>query len=371
VLPFGQTPKRNARVVLPQYLNSDRKANKIRVLAIDPALERPRNKRRLKFELVTTGETMQAYFQSSLAARNPLQSKDCPTLSSKSQVQNPSTEQTGAVMTTENKTERPTSELFPALTMLEGAGIAHDNGNLLAALGLYCDLLARPGVLQPEHQHYVSELRLLAERSGQLMRSLLIQLSSMTGNAPEKHLESPAPLAICTDPAAILREIAPLLTAIASPSATVSVKVPRSLPSLAFPSENLERIVVNLIRNAAQAIEFANSSDRAFEARQPGRIRVALTTVAGHLHLTVEDNGPGMPVATAAAFLSPSNLPQGAQRGLGHHIVHQLVISSGGTLAVRVRPGQGTTFCIKWPVQDASRPTGQRSSARRSIGVAA
>jgi signal transduction histidine kinase len=255
-------------------------------------------------------------------------------------------------------------------SIAEGVGIVHDNGNLLAGLGLYCDLLARPGVLRPEHQHYVAELRLLAERSAKLMRNLLIQLPQSSSKNKNKALRAAVP-STGADPAAILREIAPLLTAIASPSASVTVKAPRSLPPLTFPTESLERIIVNLIRNAAQAIEFANSSDRAFEERQPGRIRVALATIAGHLHLTVEDNGPGMPVATAASFLSPSPLPHRAQRGLGHHIIHQLVTSSGGTLTVRVRPGRGTTFCVKWPAPEASRPAVRRPAARRSIGVAA
>jgi signal transduction histidine kinase len=320
---------------------------------------------------------MQAYFQSSLAARNPLQGKDCATLSASAEtpVPHPSSEQSDVVMPKVRaaKAKRASATDFSSMPMLEGAAIAHDNGNLLAALGLYCDLLARPGVLRPEHQHYVTELRLLAERSGKLTRDLLIQLSSSPGKRSAKSLQTSAPasVTVAEDPAVIVREIAPLLVAIASPSAAVTVKAPRSLPALTFPAEHLERIIVNLIRNAAQAIEFANSSDRAFDARRAGHIRVALATIAGHLHLTVEDNGPGMPVATAAAFLSPAKLPQGAQRGLGHHIVHQLVTSSGGTLAVRVRPGQGTTFCIKWPIPDASRPTAQRSSARRSIGVAA
>jgi signal transduction histidine kinase len=316
---------------------------------------------------------MQAYFQSSLAARNPLQGKDCPALSAQTPVPHLNSEQSDVVMTKTraSKAKRTSGNAFLNVPMLEGAAIAHDNGNLLAALGLYCDLLARPGVLRPEHQHYVTELRLLAERSGKLTRDLLIQLSGPQSETSAKPLPIPDPASVAADPAAIVREITPLLVAIASPSAVVTVKAPRTLPALTFPVENLERIIVNLIRNAAQAIEFANSSDRPFDARRPGHIRVALATIAGHLHLTVEDNGPGMPVATAAAFLSPAKLPQGAQRGLGHHIVHQLVTSSGGTLAVRVRPGQGTTFCVKWPSPDASRTTAQRTSARRSIGVAA
>ena len=43
----------------------------------------------------------------------------------------------------------------------EGAGLAHDAGNLLGALSLYSDLLAMPGVLNEEHREYANELRLL------------------------------------------------------------------------------------------------------------------------------------------------------------------------------------------------------------------
>jgi hypothetical protein len=47
----------------------------------------------------------------------------------------------------------------------EGAGLAHDAGNLLGALSLYSDLLAMPGVLHEEHRDYAAELRMLSDRS--------------------------------------------------------------------------------------------------------------------------------------------------------------------------------------------------------------
>src|ERR1700741_3212365 len=47
----------------------------------------------------------------------------------------------------------------------EGAGLAHDAGNLLGALSLYSDLLAMPGVLNDEHREYANELRMLSDRS--------------------------------------------------------------------------------------------------------------------------------------------------------------------------------------------------------------
>jgi signal transduction histidine kinase len=209
-------------------------------------------------------------------------------------------------------------------------------------------MLGRPGVLRPEHAHYAAELRHLADRSTSLMRGLIDAPTSAT--EPGEAL--PVSLA---DPAAVLRSLTPLLTAIAAPAASVRVTMPPSLPGTRLPAEALERILVNLVRNAAQAIERGHTRARSRDAAVvAGTIRIALTTQADSLHLTVEDNGPGLPILDAAAFLAPSPLPNGARHGLGHRIISELVTASGGTLTLRVRPGRGTRFRVVWPA-DAAR----------------
>jgi len=55
----------------------------------------------------------------------------------------------------------------------EGAGLAHDAGNLLGALSLYSDLLALPGVLHEEYRAYAAELRLLSDRSWAMIHRLV------------------------------------------------------------------------------------------------------------------------------------------------------------------------------------------------------
>src|SRR4030088_3293494 len=55
----------------------------------------------------------------------------------------------------------------------EGAGLAHDAGNLLGALSLYSDLLAMPGVLHEEHREYAAELRMLSDRSWAMINRLV------------------------------------------------------------------------------------------------------------------------------------------------------------------------------------------------------
>ena len=59
--------------------------------------------------------------------------------------------------------------------MNQQEGLLHDARNLMGAIGLYCDLLSMPGVLQPEHHGYAEELRLLGTRSGALIQHLMEQ----------------------------------------------------------------------------------------------------------------------------------------------------------------------------------------------------
>jgi signal transduction histidine kinase len=147
----------------------------------------------------------------------------------------------------------------------------------------------------------------------------------------------------------MLRTLAPVLERIAGGAATVSVTCPTSLPPFDVPSETLERITVNLVRNAAQALRTQHSGTLT-DLLHRGRIRILLAVVAGHLQLTVEDNGPGMSPEIAAAFLQPSPLPPGATYGLGHRIVHELATASAGQIFIRAIPGHGTIVCLKWPL---------------------
>jgi len=240
----------------------------------------------------------------------------------------------------------------------ERAGLAHDAGNLLGALRLYSDLLSSPGVLRPEHSHYAADLRLIAARSSALIERLLAGAAGHheTALPCQPDAVETQPPARAVHPAAALRALAPVLERIAAGSAHVTVAIAGGLPRIDLPAEALERIAVNLVRNAAEAIR---SSRQSAAPQAYGHIQITLESVGGCLRLSVEDDGPGMPPAVAAAFLRPGQLPTGATRGLGHRIVHELAAETGAKLSIRVRPGRGTAFCLRWPLgDDPGQPTG-------------
>lgn len=254
----------------------------------------------------------------------------------------------------------------------ETSGLAHDAGNLLAALALYCDLLKVPGVLRPEHQHYASELHLISNRSAALIRRLLaapalhdpawvgpdpatVRPSRIFRSRIARSPDSPpnsASSPTTANHAATLLSLAPVLERIAAGAATVTVTCPSSLPPLAFPAEIIERITVNLVRNAAEAIRRDQDPQSSIPFTPLGEIHVTLGVTGDRLQLTVEDNGPGMSPMHVEAYLHPEPLPLGASRGLGHLIVHELANTTDGRLSIRVRPGHGTVFCLKWPLRN-------------------
>jgi hypothetical protein len=91
--------------------------------------------------------------------------------------------------------------------------------------------------------------------------------------------------------------------------------------------------------------------------------------VADRLRLSVDDNGPGMPPAIAAAFLHPAPLPPGTSRGYGHHNVHELVENTKGGLGIHVRPGRGTTLCIDWEIHSGKHSPRLHRSERPQMAV--
>lgn len=305
---------------------------------------------------------MQAHPLSSPAAR--ITSTPRSTLSNSSRPS--SAPSPSHVLRTDLRTTPPDS---PTPSVADSVGLAHDAGNLLAALGLYCDLLSVPGVLRPEHQHYATELSLISNRSSTLIQRLIAPTSAtVPAKTPRSSLSArraalkaqSESLSDAANHASVLHKLAPVLQRIASGTARVSVICPASLPPLDFTSDILERIVVNLVRNATDAIRIQRSSaDSPAHIYRCG-IRVSLKVVshnlvshnvaAPQLQLTVEDDGPGMPPEVAASFLHPSPLPPGATHGLGHRIVHDLATATDAHIAIRILPGKGTIVSIIWPI---------------------
>lgn len=114
--------------------------------------------------------------------------------------------------------------------------------------------------------------------------------------------------------------------------------------ALSADPDQLHRILVNLFRNARQAIEA--QADR----RAPGWVRVEAFTRPDALELQISDNGPGIPERMRERLFRPfsgSASPGGA--GLGLAIARDLMRAHGGDLILAETSDRGTTFELTLP----------------------
>lgn len=250
-----------------------------------------------------------------------------------------------------------------------GDGLLHDARNLIGTLGLYCDLLSRPGVLQPQHRQYADDLRLVGTRSAALIERLVDCVVRCETACPK--LEQPAP-APCTIPRAAEASVRPgpialryiverctgLLRRVAGRAAVeVSFGEAASAP-VAIDEEAVERILVNLVRNAAAAVVQA-------PVRTPGPIRIGVGLLVNRVgdpkpwpfrrvRLTIEDFGCGMTAEQLQRLTTIGRAPSRGSHGIGFRVVQQLVAASNGDLRVMSQPGVGTCVQIEWPMADVS-----------------
>jgi signal transduction histidine kinase len=264
------------------------------------------------------------------------------------------------------------------LANLRGGGeslaeVAHDARNMVTALGLYCDLLEEPGVLAAPFLHYAGELRLVATASRHLVEKLLA-LDLRLGPAADRFSAART----TADPAAAAglervrhHELMPaepivnlasevlanrnLLAALAGPAISVTTDVDGGALAVQLTGQDLTRILVNLIKNAAEAMP------------EGGRIQVGLheLSAAGestqNLLLTVEDNGPGIPAKSLEKIFESGYTTQSSatkrggwpasHRGLGLSIVRSIVEAAGGRIRAANRFPSGARIEIEMPVR--------------------
>jgi signal transduction histidine kinase len=108
----------------------------------------------------------------------------------------------------------------------------------------------------------------------------------------------------------------------------------------------LQQVLINLLRNAAQAIREAAPSPEEIH----GRIEVRTGTGRkGTVRITVTDNGPGMAVETAAHVFEPGFTTKADGHGYGLATCYRILQNHGGKITLQSEPGRGATFALEFP----------------------
>ncbi|VUD56358.1 Sensor kinase CckA [Thalassocella blandensis] len=121
-----------------------------------------------------------------------------------------------------------------------------------------------------------------------------------------------------------------------------------NLPLIPCSSTEIQQVLVNLVRNAAQAF----TSDEYGPPLDP-EVLITLHMEDAFIVIEIKDNGPGMPSEVKKHIFEPffTTKDVGKGTGLGLSVTYFIISEHHkGSIDVESWPGQGTTFTIKLPV---------------------
>jgi PAS domain S-box-containing protein len=123
------------------------------------------------------------------------------------------------------------------------------------------------------------------------------------------------------------------------------------LPEVMCTRTEVEQVMLNLLKNAAQAMAAAPES-----GRKPA-IVVRTRRQDDLVRIEVEDNGPGMEEHVRSRVFEPffTTKEPGEGTGLGLSVSYFIITTKhGGTLRVESQPGQGARFIIELPLRGSA-----------------
>lgn len=133
-----------------------------------------------------------------------------------------------------------------------------------------------------------------------------------------------------------------------------------SLPTLTGDREQLIQVVLNIVRNAAQAIKGASMSNGEIRLRTriARQVTLARRRYRHAVQIDICDNGPGIPENMRERIFQPLVSGREGGSGLGLTIAHNFITQHHGAITFDSVPGK-TCFTLLLPVQDDVRPAMQ------------
>lgn len=265
------------------------------------------------------------------------------------------------------------SERVQALTLL-AASVAHEIGNPLNALHIHLQLMERelkkagrepraegreskaagPG---PGSRSATPDLRRLEQyldvAKGEINRLDYIITQFLQAIRPVAPQLKPASLNEVVEKTLDL-----LQPELGNRGLNVKTKLARRLPAAPLDATQMQQVLVNLVKNAMQAMT------------RGGTLTLQTGEGADGVWVSVADTGGGIPEEQINRIFEPFYTTKKRGTGLGLMIVQRIVRAHGGRIELESHPGRGTTFRVWLPVHERQPrllPEGTPETQRRNL----
>ncbi len=232
------------------------------------------------------------------------------------------------------------------------AGINHEICNPLGIVKAQCEaflLDLEDGILIGKAAQDV------LDRSSTIMRMALQQIDRATAITQKLSNFAKPIKEVNAQPVAVEKEIDEVLLLVGHDLQLERIDVRKEiqpdLPSIIADRRQLQEVLFNLVRNAAQAI------------KPPGSITIRAREREGQVRIEIEDTGSGIAPDKLEKIYDPffTTKEPGKGTGLGLFIVRQIIERNKGRISVESVVGKGTTFFLDFP---AARTAAVAGAAR-------
>ena len=232
------------------------------------------------------------------------------------------------------------------------SAVAHELNNPLAAIAAFAELLGAnqsPVELKESADIILTE----AMRAGRIIGTLL----DFARQRPR--MQGAVDLAEVVERALALQR-----GALKKAGVRVDRVVPSDLPAVMGDMQELQQVVLNAVVNARQAIESTG---------RPGQVTITARPSDGHVLVTVDDTGPGVPPEILDRVFEPFFTTRGEQgTGLGLAISFGLVRAMRGRMWIQNIEGGGARLAFELPADAGAvevAAAAGTASAPRSLAV--
>ena len=227
------------------------------------------------------------------------------------------------------------SEKLASLGKL-AAGVAHEINNPLAGILIYSHLILED--IDKDTPYYDNLRKIVKEttRCKEIVKGLL---EFARPKEPETNLVN---INDVVEKALSIMETKTLFQNI-----TIKKKYFSSLPKITADSAQLQQVFINIIINAAEAMEGNGSLT----------IKTGIDRQSNTIHIHFRDTGPGIPEDVKNRLFEPffTTKEVGKGTGLGLAISYSFIRKHNGTIEVQSKAGEGSTFIVKLPVKNESK----------------
>jgi two-component system cell cycle sensor histidine kinase/response regulator CckA len=231
------------------------------------------------------------------------------------------------------------AERLEALGRLAG-GVAHEFNNLLAVIGGFARHALSATDSEPLRRD-LTEISDATDRAAEITRQLL---------AFSREEESRPTVLDVND---VVSGLKPMLRSLIRENVELVLSLTEDVRLVRVDQPQLERLILNLVVNARDAIGVRGQIGIATRATEvhDGSALAAQLAPGPYVALSVSDTGSGIAPEAWRHLFDPffTTKEQGQGTGLGLSTVHGIVERFAGAVVVESEPGQGATFTVYIP----------------------